>query len=75
MVRLDWQLTQSNDEAAMVCNDFQSEDINPIVGGALALTNLIRKHRSIRDLSATGKAPLFLNMNKWMGDGTVNKKQ
>ncbi|NCD68439.1 phosphatidylinositol-specific phospholipase C domain-containing protein [Mucilaginibacter agri] len=73
LVRLDWQLTQTADEAAMVCNDFQSEELNPIVDGAIFLTNVFRKHHSIRDLSLTGKKPIFLLMNKWLADGTLNK--
>jgi hypothetical protein len=73
LVRLDWQLTQSSEEAAMICNDFQSEKINPLINGAMLLTNAIRKHHSIRDLSLTGNPSIALLVNQWIGDGTINR--
>ncbi|MFD0752185.1 hypothetical protein ACFQZS_18675 [Mucilaginibacter calamicampi] len=74
LVRLDWQLTQAADEAALVCNDFQDERISPIVNGAILLTNLIRKNKSIRDLALYGNKSLPLKLKEWAGDGTINKK-
>ena len=74
LVRLDWQLTQAADEAALVCNDFQDERISPIVNGAIMLTNLIRKNKSIRDLATYGNRSLPLKLKEWVGDGTINKK-
>ncbi len=38
----------------MVCNDFQHENTNPQVDGAMLLTNVIRWHKSIIDLNKTG---------------------
>jgi len=74
LVRLDWQLTQAADEAALVCNDFQDERISPIVNGAILLTNLIRKNKSIRDLGLYANKSLPLKLKEWAGDGTINKK-
>ena len=73
LVRLDWQLTQSADEAAMICNDFQNEDINPLINGAMLLTNALRKHRSIKDLSLIGNRSVLEQINRWMADGTINR--
>ncbi|MBL0739807.1 hypothetical protein [Chryseolinea lacunae] len=74
LIRLDWQLSQSSDEAAMVCNDFQSDNISPILNGAILLTNVIRKHRSIIDLSLRGNKYLVSNVSAWIADGTINKR-
>jgi hypothetical protein len=73
LVRLDWQLTQSSDEAAMICNDFQSENINPLINGAMLLTNTLRNHHSIKDLSLTGNRSILQQINQWLADGTINK--
>ena len=73
LVRLDWQLTQSSDEAAMICNDFQSEKINPLINGAMLLTNVLRNHHSIKDLSQTGNKSISLLVNQWIADGNVNR--
>ncbi len=73
LVRLDWQLTQSSDEAAMICNDFQSENVNPLINGAMLLTNALRNHHSIKDLSLTGNRSILPQVNQWMTDGTINK--
>ncbi len=74
LVRLDWQLTQDGGEAAMICNDFQSEKTNPLIGGAMLLTNVIRKHQSIIDLSIDGNKYLPVKLNEWISKGLVNKK-
>jgi hypothetical protein len=71
LVRLDWQLTQSSDEAAMACNDFQNEKTNPLVSGMMLLTNVIRKHQSIIDLSIDGNQYLPLNLNEWISRGII----
>jgi len=72
LIRLDWQLTQSSDEAAMVCNDFQNEKMSPVINGAMLLTNVIKKHQRIIDLSLGGNKMLPSWMNKCLGDGTLN---
>jgi hypothetical protein len=74
LVRLDWQLTQSSDEAAMICNDFQSENINPLINGAMLLTNALRNHHSIKDLSLIGNRSVLPQLNRWLADGTLNKQ-
>jgi hypothetical protein len=66
LVRLDWQLTQSHDEAAMVCNNFQSEEISPVINSVLFLTSVIKKHQSIIDLSVHGNKYLPAAMNGWI---------
>jgi hypothetical protein len=70
LVRLDWQLTQSSDEAAMVCNDFQNEKMSPISNGAMLFTNVIRKHQSVINLSLDGNKTLPGWMNRCLSDGT-----
>lgn len=74
LVRLDWQLTQSSDEAAMTCNDFQNDQTNPLIDGAMLLTNVIRRHQSIIDLSISGNKYLPVKLNEWIGQGMVNRK-
>lgn len=73
LIRLDWQLTQSPDEAALICNDFQSEKTSPVINGAMFLTNLIKKNKSIVDLSLKGNNYLPAKMNEWLANGTINK--
>jgi hypothetical protein len=73
LVRLDWQLTQSADEAAMICNDFQNEKVNPLINGAMLLTNALRNHRSIKDLSLIGNRSILTQLNQWISDGTINR--
>jgi len=73
LIRLDWQLTQSPDEAALICNDFQSEKTSPIINGAMFLTNLIKKNKSIIDLSLKGNNYLPAKVNEWVANGTINK--
>ena len=74
IIRLDWQLTQSSDEAAMVCNDFQDEKTNPIINGAMLLTNIIREHRSIIDQALNGNKLIASAVNNWITDGVINNK-
>jgi hypothetical protein len=73
LVRLDWQLTQSSDEAAMVCNDFQDENISPLINGALFLTNVLTKHRSIKSLATLGNKQIRKMVDEWVANGTINK--
>lgn len=74
LIRLDWQLTQSSEEAAMVCNDFQDEKLNPAVNGAVLLTNMLMKHRNITDLAMKGNKSLFSSLQDWIGSGLITKK-
>lgn len=73
LIRLDWQLTQSSDEAAMICNDFQDENISPVINGALLLTNVLRKHLSIKNLSLNGNKSILPELNGWIASGVVHK--
>lgn len=72
-VRLDWQLTQSADEAAIICNDFQDEKTSPILSGAMLLTKAIKKYKSIVDLSLKGNKYLPSSVNGWINDGLINR--
>ncbi|HJV19914.1 MAG TPA: hypothetical protein VJ552_08575 [Sediminibacterium sp.] len=74
MVRLDWQLTQSNDEAPVICNDFEDDKINPIVNGVLLLTNVIRKNKSIINHAIGANAVLPVKLNEWIKEGIINKQ-
>lgn len=73
LVRLDWQLTQSADEAAMVCNDFQDDKVNPLINGAMSLTNVLRKHQHLIVLATQGNKHLTQQVDEWISDGTINK--
>jgi hypothetical protein len=73
LVRLDWQLTQSADEAAMVCNDFQDDNVNPLINGAMSLTNVLRKHQHLIVLATQGNKHLTQQVDAWISDGTINK--
>jgi hypothetical protein len=73
LVRLDWQLTQSSDEAALICNDFQDEKVSPVVNGIMMLTNVVKKNQSIIDLAQFGNKYLPSKLNAWMDNGTINK--
>ncbi|MVT09476.1 PI-PLC domain-containing protein [Chitinophaga tropicalis] len=74
LVRLDWQLTEAGSEAAMICNEFQSEKTNPLVDGVLLLTNVIKHHKSIITLSLIGNRYLAPKVVEWIRDGTINRE-
>jgi hypothetical protein len=74
IIRLDWQLTQSPDEAAMVCNAFEGDHTSVVVNSIMLLTNVARKHQSIIDLSIGGNKYLPSKINEWMSNGKINKK-
>ncbi|MEN0052617.1 MAG: phosphatidylinositol-specific phospholipase C domain-containing protein [Mucilaginibacter sp.] len=73
LVRLDWQLTQSSDEAALVCNDFQNDKVDPVINGVMLLTNVIKKNQSIIDLAKFGNKHLPAKVNEWINSGIINK--
>ncbi|WP_426588847.1 phosphatidylinositol-specific phospholipase C domain-containing protein [Mucilaginibacter sp. R-33] len=73
LVRLDWQLTQSSDEAALICNDFEDEKVSPIVNGIMLLTNVVKKNQSITDLAQFGNKYLPSKINEWIANSTINK--
>src|SRR5579871_5431126 len=73
IIRLDWQLTQSPDEAAMVCNAFEGEHTSVVVNSIMLLTNVARKHQSIVDLSINGNKYLPAKINEWISNGKINK--
>lgn len=74
LIRLDWQITQSADEASAICNDFQDDKLNPIVNGAILLANMLRKNKSIIDHAKLANKQLPLKINEWITDNTINKK-
>ncbi|WP_413667444.1 phosphatidylinositol-specific phospholipase C domain-containing protein [Mucilaginibacter sp. Mucisp86] len=73
LVRLDWQLTQSSDEAALICNDFEDEKVSPVVNGIMLLTNVVKKNQSITDLAQFGNKYLPSKINSWITSGIINK--
>jgi hypothetical protein len=73
LIRLDWQLTQSSDEAALICNDFQDDKVDPVISGVMLLTNVIKKNQSIIDLAKFGNKHLPTKVNEWIGSGVINK--
>jgi len=74
LIRLDWQITQSADEASAVCNDFQDERLNPLVNGAILLANMIRKNKSIIDHAKIANQQLPLKMNEWIENKIITNK-
>jgi hypothetical protein len=74
LIRLDWQLTQTSQEAALVCNDFQNEDVNPVINSVMLLTNVINKNQSITDLAIAGNKYITIKVNEWISAGVINKK-
>lgn len=74
LIRLDWQITQSADEASAICNDFQDEKLNPIVNGAILLANMIRKNKSIIDHAKNANLQLPVKMNEWIFNKNINTK-
>jgi hypothetical protein len=73
LIRLDWQLTQSSDEAALVCNDFQDDKLNPVLNGVMLLTNAVKKNQSITDMATSGNKFLPVKVNEWISSGIINK--
>ncbi len=74
LIRLDWQLTQNSQEAALVCNDFESENVNPIINSMMLLTNVVNNNRSITNLAIFGNKYLSAKLNEWIRTGVINKK-
>jgi hypothetical protein len=74
LIRLDWQITQSADEASAVCNDFQDEHLNPLVNGAILLANMIRKNKSIIDHAKIANQQLPVQMRNWLLNQTINQQ-
>jgi hypothetical protein len=71
LIRLDWQLTQNSQGAALVCNDFQNENVNPIVNGMMLLTNVVNKNQSITDMAIAGNKYLPAKLNEWIRTGII----
>ncbi len=74
LIRLDWQITQSSDEASAVCNDFQDEHLNPLVNGAILLANMIRKNKSIIDHAKIANQQLPVKLNEWILNQTITTR-
>jgi hypothetical protein len=74
IIRLDWQITQSADEASAICNDFQDEHLNPLVNGAILLANMIRKNKSIVDHAKIANQQLPVKINEWVLNKTITNK-
>ena len=74
LVRLDWQLTESSEEAIFVCNDFQSENANPLIDGFILLANTVKKNKSIRELALMGSRYLPSKTMEWIAEKTITKE-
>lgn len=74
LIRLDWQLTQPSQEAAMVCNAFESSNANPLLDGVIGLTNALSKHKSIIDLAVSANKELIPKMENWISNGIITKE-
>jgi hypothetical protein len=74
LVRVDWQLTQSGEEAALVCSGYRPDKTGALVSGVILLTNALKKNQTIIDLSAKGNRLLLPTLNEWIGDGTINER-
>ncbi|WP_152620374.1 PI-PLC domain-containing protein [Pedobacter lusitanus] len=71
LIRLDWQLTQSAKEAAMVCNAFESDQNSPVFDGAVFLANVLSRHKSIITHARNANKVLKTQINKWIDDQTI----
>ncbi|QNK64213.1 hypothetical protein H7F33_06925 [Pedobacter sp. PAMC26386] len=74
LIRLDWQLTQSAKEAAMVCNAFESDQNSPVFDGAVFLANVLSRHKSIITHARNANKILKTQLNQWIADQTINHK-
>jgi hypothetical protein len=74
LVRLDWQLTETGSEAALVCNDFHADRANPLVDGILLLSNIFEKGKSILHLSFRGNRFLIPKVQEWIAAGMINSE-
>ncbi|MDB5087096.1 MAG: hypothetical protein JWR09_1090 [Mucilaginibacter sp.] len=72
LVRIDWQLTEAGQEAAFICNDFQSPKSNPLLDGAKLLLNTVKNNKSIIELALTGNQVFTDNVNAWISKGIIN---
>ncbi len=71
-IRLDWQLTQIGQEAAISCSHFQSSKSNPLLDGSLLLTNMLTKNKSIIELARIGNRYLPGKVDSWIKKGLIN---
>jgi hypothetical protein len=74
LVRLDWQLTQSGQEAALICNGYQPDKTGALVSGVILLANALKKNETILDLSAKGNRLLLPSLSEWIANGTINPR-
>ncbi|WP_118974859.1 PI-PLC domain-containing protein [Taibaiella koreensis] len=74
IIRVDWQLTQIGQEAALSCSQFQSEDANLLLDGALLLINAIKKNKSIISLALWANRYLDAQLQGWMKDGIIDRE-
>ncbi|MFD2935190.1 hypothetical protein [Spirosoma flavum] len=74
LVRLNWQLTEAGQEAVFICNDFRTENANPLVDGFILLANTIKKNKSIRELALMGSRYLPGKMMEWIAETTITKE-
>lgn len=73
MIRVDWQLSQIGQEAALSCSQFQSEDANLLLDGALLLVNAIKGNKSIISRALMGNRYLAAQLSTWIDDGVIDR--
>ncbi|WP_298733447.1 hypothetical protein [uncultured Chitinophaga sp.] len=74
LVRLDWQLTQSGQEAALICNGYRPDKTGALVSGVILLANALKKNETILDLSAKGNRLMLPTLSEWIANGTINPR-
>ncbi len=74
IIRLDWQLTQVGQEAALSCGQFQSENGNLLLDVTLLLANTIKKNKSIISLAQQANRYLPGKVLDWISEGVINKE-
>jgi hypothetical protein len=74
LVRVDWQLTQSGQEAALICNGYRPDKTGALVSGVILLANALKKNETILDLSAKGNRLLLPTLNEWIANGIINAR-
>lgn len=74
LIRLDWQLTQSGQEAALICQGYRPDKTGALVSGVILLANALKKNETILDLSAKGNRLLLPTLSEWIANGTVNAR-
>lgn len=74
IIRLDWQLTQIGQEAALSCGQFQSENGNLLLDATLLIANTIKKNKSIISLAQRANRYLPAKVLDWVAEGVIDRE-